>query len=258
MSKQNPTIFVAPNGARKSKADHGQLPITIKEIVNTAKACFLAGADGIHAHVRDENGHHVLDAGLYKELLLELERMVPELEVQITTEAVGHYSPAQQRELVRAVRPKMVSVSMAEMFADDDLAAASRFYYWAKEENIEVQHIVYSVEEFLQLSKKMLLGTIPARQKSVLFVLGRYEENQQSNPAMLKPFLDALNSLRQADAWRFMVCAFGIGETDCLVAGAAAGGDCRVGFENNFFHSSGIKARDNSERVLALKKALAE
>ncbi|MCF6326177.1 MAG: 3-keto-5-aminohexanoate cleavage protein [Devosiaceae bacterium] len=257
-NKRQPQIFVAPNGARKSKQDHPSLPMTIDEIVTTAKTCFEAGATGLHAHVRDEKGKHILDAGLYGELIGEMELKVPAMGVQITTEAVGIYNPAEQRELVRAIRPKMVSVSMAEMFEDDDLAAVSRFYYWAKEENIEIQHIVYSAEEFLLLSRKMLLGTIPARQKSVLFVLGRYEKNQQSNPAMLQPFLDVLKSLRQGDEWRFMVCAFGRGETDCLVAAAKAKGDCRVGFENNFLHRDGVIARDNADRVLALKQALEE
>ncbi len=256
LSQKKPVIFVAPNGARKSKNDHPQLPITIAEIVATAKACFAAGVHGIHAHVRDGEGQHVLDGGLYKELLGEMALVVPDMDVQITTEAMGVYSPAEQRALVRQVKPKMVSVAIGEMFADDDLAAVSRFYYQALEENIEVQHIVYSGEEFLQLSKKILLGTIPAKQKSVLFVLGRYEENQQSDPLMLIPFLDGLKSLRQAKDWKFMVCAFGRAETECLVAGARAGGDCRVGFENNFEHQNGKTAKDNAERVLALKKAL--
>ena len=257
-NKVEPQIFVAPNGARKSRQDHEALPLDIGEIVITAHECFKAGAIGLHAHVRDENGRHILDGGLYRELIGEMEVKVPAMQVQITTEAVGMYTPFEQRELVREVRPKMVSVSMAEMFRDDDLAAISRFYYWAKEQDIEIQHIVYSAQEFLLLSKRMLMGTIPARQKSVLFVLGRYEKNQQSDPSMLKPFLDVLKSLRQADDWRFMVCAFGIGETDCLVAAAKAGGDCRVGFENNFLHRDGRMARDNADRVSALRRALAE
>ena len=256
VSLKRPLIFVAPNGARRTRVDHGQLPMTVGEIVLDAQKCLEAGADGIHAHVRDGEGRHVLDAGLYRELLDELEAAVPAMGVQITTEAAGIYGPAQQRELVRAVRPKMVSVAMAEMFADDDLAAISRFYYWAREESIEIQHIVYSAGEFSLLSKRMLLGIIPASQKSVLFVLGRHAENQQSNREMLKPYLEVLNSLRHGDEWRFMVCAFGRGETECLLAAAAAGGDCRVGFENNFFHPDGTIARDNADRVRALRREL--
>ena len=255
-NKQGPQIFVAPNGARKTKADHSALPVTIPEIVTTAKACFAAGADGIHAHVRDGAGAHILDAGLYGELLGELRQQVPGMCVQITTEAVGKYSPREQRDLVFAVKPEMVSVALAEMFEDDDLAAISRFYYGAQEQDIEVQHIVYSPEEFVTLSKAMMLGTIPARQKSVLFVLGRYTDSQQSDLSMLAPYLEALAGLRLAKSWRFMACAFGQGETECLIASAKAGGDCRVGFENNFLHADGRMAQDNAARVSALIDAL--
>ncbi len=224
-------ITGSPNGARKTQADHPKLPVTIPETVATAQACFAAGAHGIHAHVRDGAGKHILDTGLYTELLSELARRVPDMHVQITTEAVGQYSPLEQRNLVFAVKPKMVSVAMAEMFTDDDLAAVSRFYYGAQEQEIEVQHIVYSPEEFLKLSKAIMLGTIPAKQKSVLFVLGRYTDNQQSSKDMLMSYLDVLKGLRLGESWQFMTCAFGQGETDCLVASAKAGGIAASGLK---------------------------
>lgn len=251
-----PEIFVAPNGARKGKNDHPALPISIGEIVETAKNCFAVGATGIHAHVRDREGRHVLDGGLYKELLAELAKKVPAIKVQITTESIGQYSPLEQRNLVMAVKPKMVSVSMAEMFEDDDLAAVSRFYYAAKEQGTEVQHIVYSGEEFSRLTKLIMLGTIPAKQRSVLFVLGRYSKNQQSSPDMLNGFIEILAQQRLSNIWQFMTCAFGQGETDCLLASARMRGDCRVGFENNFLHSDGRVAQDNAARVSALLSAL--
>ena len=66
-----PKLMVAPNGARKSRKDHPNLPITISEIVQEAKNCFQKGANAIHAHVRDQEGNHSLDIGLYKELIKE-------------------------------------------------------------------------------------------------------------------------------------------------------------------------------------------
>jgi len=64
-----PQIMVAPNGARLLKPDHPESPVTQAEIVDCAKACYLAGADGIHAHIRDDQGLHLLDVGAYQELL---------------------------------------------------------------------------------------------------------------------------------------------------------------------------------------------
>jgi uncharacterized protein (DUF849 family) len=49
-------LAVAPNGARKTKADHPALPMTPEEIAMTAAACHEAGAAMIHLHVRDPDG----------------------------------------------------------------------------------------------------------------------------------------------------------------------------------------------------------
>ena len=62
-----PKLMVAPNGSRRMKTDHESIPITIDEICTTAKACYNSGAEALHFHVRDNDGLHVLDAGLYKE-----------------------------------------------------------------------------------------------------------------------------------------------------------------------------------------------
>ena len=54
--------MVAPNGARKTKKDHPNLPISISEIVEEAFNCFHKGANAIHAHVRDKKGESGYDA----------------------------------------------------------------------------------------------------------------------------------------------------------------------------------------------------
>ncbi len=108
-------IMAAPNGARKTHRDHPALPVSIEETVCEAAACYEAGATILHAHVRGQQQEHVLDAGLYRELTGELNQRVPELLVQITTEAVGIYPPRQQVDCVKKVMPQMASVSLREM-----------------------------------------------------------------------------------------------------------------------------------------------
>ena len=77
-----PRIMAAPNGARKQKSDHPAIPITIAQTVEVAKSCWQAGATALHFHLRDDDGAHILDAGLYREGLAELAQAVPVEAVQ--------------------------------------------------------------------------------------------------------------------------------------------------------------------------------
>jgi 3-keto-5-aminohexanoate cleavage enzyme len=242
-----PRIMLAPNGARRTRADHPELPVTIAQTVATAAACHAAGAGALHAHVRDADGRHLLDAGAYSELIAEMARVVPGMPVQITTESVGIYSATQQRDLLRAIRPEGVSISIAEMLSDGDRAAARRCYHELSEQGVAVQHICYSDAELSLLADERAAGTIPPGPLTLLFTLGRYVAGQASDPTMLAPFLAMLAARRIVADWA--VCAFGPGETRCLAAAFAAGGKARVGFENSLWMDDGTLAPDNAARV---------
>ena len=56
-------ITVAPTGAEADKSAVPALPVTLDELVVTAKECESAGAAVIHVHVRDETARPTLDAG---------------------------------------------------------------------------------------------------------------------------------------------------------------------------------------------------
>ena len=250
-----PKLMVAPNGARKSKKDHPNFPITISEIVQEAKDCFQKGANAIHAHVRDHEGNHSLDIGLYKELIKELKITVPDLPVQITTEAVGKYSPKDQINVVEKIIPESASVALIEMIPDkNDTNLAQKFYKFSIESNIQIQHILYSVNDlrvFLHLVKNKI---IPQQNLQVLYVLGRYEKSFQSSTNDLDPFiLEHKNFLTSID-WG--VCAFGKAETDCLIKAFSLGGKLRVGFENNFYNKDGTIAETNADRVSEIVKLI--
>lgn len=249
-----PRIMVAPNGARRGKPDHPALPVTIPEIVVTAAACHAAGADAIHAHVRNAEGRHVLDAGLYRELIAEMARVVPDMPVQITTEAVGRYSPSEQRALLREIAPDAegVSIALSEMLADNDRAAARASYHALADAGVAVQHILYDAADVHRLARAIASGTVPDAALTTLYVLGRYTTNQQSAPAMLAPFLTAAREADLKADWA--ICAFGQGETACLRAAMERGGKARVGFENNLHMANGTLAPDNAARVREIAK----
>lgn len=244
-----PRLMVAPTGARRGKADHPALPMTILEIVKTASACFAAGAGAIHTHVRDSQGRHSIDAGLYRELLAELALTVPGMLVQITSEAGGRFTPAEQFATVKDIRHPHVSVALREMVPDAAAEAhAGRFYAFCADTGIQVQHILYAAEEIPRLADLHQRGVVPVIAE-VLFPLGRYAAGEISTPEDLDPFLAERERASEIAAAPWMVCAFGPRETDCMAKALTAGGKARVGFENNVYMADGRVACDNAERI---------
>jgi uncharacterized protein (DUF849 family) len=242
-------LTVAPNGARRGKADHPALPITPAEIARCAAECADAGAVMIHLHVRDRNGGHTLDADAYRAAIDAVKREAGErIVIQVTSEAVGLYTPAQQMAMVREVRPEAVSLAVRELVpsgADEQEAAA--FFAWLAAERILAQLILYSDEDVRRVDDLVARGVIADTQRFVLFVLGRYSTGQRSSPDDLLPFLAAN---RRKYTWA--MCAFGPLEIACAIASAALGGHARVGFENNLYLPDGQVAPNNAALISAV------
>ena len=249
-------VMVAPNGARRQKSDHPNIPLSATDLADEALRCANAGASAIHLHVRDENGGHVLDADLYRQAIEAVRNKVGDrINIQITTEAVGIYTPEQQMAVVRDVVPDAVSIALKEIIPQqENEAEAKAFFIWMQENNVSPQFILYEGDEvtrFFDLQKK---GVIPFAAPFLLFVLGRYAVNQQSEPADLNPFIKALDG-RQLP---WAVCAFGGREAECAAYASSLGGHVRVGFENNLYLPGGDVAERNSDIVAATVKAIAE
>ena len=242
-----PRLMVAPNGARLSKDDHPAIPVTLPEIVSTARDCHAAGADGLHLHLRDNDGAHILDAGFYREAITELTQAVPGLAIQVTTEAVGKYSADHQREIALNSGAHLVSTSIREIMTDTGTDTVRHFFRECQEASIALQFILYDLTDLELLKSVLPTYHFTSKDLQVLFVLGRYSTNRDSSPADLRPFLDEMQTTGWQPDWG--VCAFGKGETSCLDLAWSEGGKLRVGFENSFWSANGTLARDNAQRV---------
>lgn len=249
------TIMVAPNGARRTKADHANLPMTIAEIASEVARCAEAGASAAHVHVRDSDGVHILNADLYRDVTAAIAREAgSEIVVQATTEAVGHYKPHEQIAMVRDLKPRAVSVGLREVLPDEDaVTAAAEFYAWCHAEEIAVQHILYDAADLHGFLEFVRRGVIPGSRWSVLYVLGRYTTNQKSDPNSLREFLDVMDQAEERDAMTWMMCAFGEGETASAAAAMALGGHPRVGFENSLWAPDGALMSGNDAVVARIR-----
>lgn len=242
-------VMAAPNGARRTKADHPSLPMTPAELAEEARRCRDAGAAVLHLHVRDRDGAHSLDTGLYRAALAEVRGAVGDsLVVQVTTEAVGRYTPDEQIAVVRALRPEAVSLALREIAPAADREPAARdLFAFMRDARIWAQVILYDPADIARFVALADAGLFAVARPSVLLVLGRYTVGQVSDPEDLTPMLEALAPIRESVSWS--VCAFGAKENACMARAIAEGGHVRVGFENNLFLPDGQRAAMSADLV---------
>lgn len=248
-------IMVAPNGARRDQSVHEAIPLTDDALVLSAIESHKAGADGIHIHIRDDDGLHLLDAGRYRALLARLARELPDFYLQVTSEAAGRYDALSQQDMVRELVPDNVSVALREMVREDaDWPKATEFYSWCEDNNVAVQHIVYSPDELKWFLASCADGRIAGDHHLVQLVLGTYDGTEISRPESIQTFVNLIKASGLSIDWG--LCAFGKEETACLAETARLGGKARVGFENSLWNADGSLAKDNAERVREVRAAV--
>ncbi|HWI85858.1 MAG TPA: 3-keto-5-aminohexanoate cleavage protein [Sphingomonas sp.] len=245
-------ISVAPNGARRTHADHAALPISAREIASEAEACRASGAGMLHLHVRDEQGSHSLDPARYREAIEAIDtRLGGEMLIQITTEACGIFEIEQQMACVREVRPAAASFAIREFFPNGIATAqVQAFFEWVAATGVQPQFIVYVPEEVRQLHDLLDRRQLPFDAPPVLFVLGRYGDGPASNPLAIPSFAEPWN-----DRGHWSVCAFGPTERAVGIAALALGGHVRVGFENNLWRPDGTLLQSTAEQVSSIAAA---
>ncbi|NMV40886.1 3-keto-5-aminohexanoate cleavage protein [Ralstonia insidiosa] len=249
-------IAVAPNGARKTHVDHPALPITPDELAACARQCVEAGAAMLHLHVRRPDGTHSLEPDHYRPAIAAVQQAVGDaLVLQITTEAVGIYTPEQQMASVRALQPEAISAALRELVPDTaHEAEAARFFGELAAARTAIQYILYSADDVVRYRDLRARGVLPDTPHWVLFVLGRYSAGQRSNPSDLLPFLQAWadgGAVTSNVPWA--MCAFGPREAECALTAALLGGHARLGFENNMMLPDGSTAPDNAALITNLR-----
>lgn len=242
-------IMAAPNGARRTKADHPALPVSARELAECAAGLADLGVSVLHLHVRDREGRHTLDADAYRTAIRAIsERTGDALIVQVTTEAVGRYSAREQMAVVRELRPEAVSLALRELCPDSTAeASAAGFFAWLAAERIWPQYILHSLDDLRRFDTMRRRGVFAEDHPSCLLVLGRYE-HRQADPQHPDQDLDLLlPSVAPGVPWS--VCCFGPREHEAARDALGKGGHVRLGFENNLRLADGSHAADNAALI---------
>ena len=250
MIRESMLITVAANGARKTKLDHSELPLTAGELITTARSCMEAGAGMIHFHVRDSYGKHTLDHKIYGPVLKELIAAVGDkLLLQVSSESCGMYKPDEQIEQMKRLAPHCLSCGLRELVPDrTDFAAGHDFFSQLRRAGVLVQYILYSPADVQWYETLCDEGVIPGEKHLLLFVFGRYSRAAHENHE-LHSYIAAL---KRKSSW--MVCGFGEFEHTIAAQAVTLGGHVRVGFENNHLLPDSSLAPDNAAIVKLTSK----
>src|SRR5215217_4662135 len=112
-------ITVAPTGAESAKADVPALPVTLDELVATAKECEAVGASVVHVHIRDDKAQPTLDQGRLRDTVAAL-RSRTSLIVQLSSGGSVH-DPEADRLAVLDAAPDMASCTMGTVNFGEDV-----------------------------------------------------------------------------------------------------------------------------------------
>ncbi len=238
-------IAVAPNGARRTKKDHPELPLTHAELARTAVACAEAGAGMVHLHVRDSRGKHTLAPEYYRPAIREVEAAVGDkMLIQVTSEAAGVFKAVEQIDLMKQLAPHCLSCGLREFVKDrEGFERAAKFFSQLHQAGTLVQYILYCPEDVEWYEQLCEEGVLPGKKHFLLFVLGRYGEGGR----LFYNLHDYLEPLKRNSRW--MACAFGQNEHSVMKQAVELGGHARVGFENNLLLPDGSLAKNNADLV---------
>ena len=235
-------IAVAPNGARKTKDDLANIPLTAEELAQEAKLCQEAGAGMIHLHVRDNLGRHSLDVAVYQNAIKQIrEATEDEIFIQVTSEAVGKYTAEEQFEMIHSLKPDAVSMAIREIRKFDEIEIYENFDFMRRN-NTYPQIILYNDHDVATYTQWLEDGVLPGRGYPVLYVIGK---------SQAKGMFDHNFSLEESgvvsSSW--MVCGFGEFEYQIGKKAVESGGHVRLGFENNHLLEDGTEAENNAKII---------
>ena len=238
-------LAVAPNGARKTKENHPNIPLTSTEIAQTAQDCLSAGARMMHLHVRNaEDNSHSLSVENYQSALSAIQQKCQqELFIQVTSEAVGIYSPGEQFEMIHGLKPAAVSIGLREIksLAEDLI---HEHFMRMKADNVKPQIILYNQDDLDKYHDWLIRHVLPGNAYPILLVIGRPNtEGAFENSYLVEDNIQKI----KASSW--MICAFGKNEFSAAKLAANLGGHIRIGFENNSTLEDGTEAEDNAALI---------
>jgi uncharacterized protein (DUF849 family) len=240
-------ITLAPTGAESAKADVPALPVTVEEVVSTARDCRALGASVVHLHVRGTDTRPTLDLGRVREVVAAV-REATDLVVQLSSGGAVT-DPADARVAVLDAAPDAASLSLGTVnFGRDvfmnpwDLIV--ELHTQMQDRGIVPEYEVFDLGHLATLARLLdRHGSPHGGHVHVDLVMGV----PGGMPGTTQALAACLPHLPQGATF----AATGVGRTSLpvMLAALSAGGHLRVGMEDTLTYAPGEPVRDNAQLV---------
>ena len=240
-------ITVAPTGAESSKDDVPALPVTLDELVATARDAEAIGAAVIHVHIRDDQARPTLDLGQLTETVAAL-RESTSLIVQLSTGGAVT-DPEENRLRVLEAAPDAASCSMGTVNFGRDVFL-NRWDFIAELHNrmrdaqVVPEYEIFDLGQLTTLQRLLDKHGLPyGEHVHVDLVMGV----PGGMPGTAHALVAAVGILPAGATF----AATGVGRTSIpvMLAALSAGGHLRVGMEDTLSYAPGEPVRDNTQLV---------
>jgi 3-keto-5-aminohexanoate cleavage enzyme len=243
-------ITVAPTGAESAKADVPALPVTLDELVTTARECEAVGASVVHVHIRDADAQPTLDAGLLKATVQAL-RAETDLIVQLSSGGAVT-DPEGARLAVLDAEPDMASCTMGTVnFGDDVFMNRWDFivdlHTRMQDRGIVPEYEIFDLGQMTSLQRLLSKYGLPAGgHVHVDFVMNV----PGGMPGTTEALVACKQTLRDLPAGTtFAATGIGRSSVDVMLASLSAGGHLRVGMEDTITYRKGEPVESNMQLV---------
>jgi 3-keto-5-aminohexanoate cleavage enzyme len=243
-------ITVAPTGAESAKRDVPALPVTLDELVTTAKECEAAGAAVIHVHIRDDKSEPTLDQGRLHDTVAAL-RAESSLIVQLSSGGSVHDAEADRLAVLDAA-PDMASCTMGTVnFGEDVFLNRWEFiidlHTRMQELGIVPEYEIFDLGHLWALQRLLDKYGLPAGGHVHLDLVMGVPGGMPGTPAALVACTAAMADL--PDGTTFSATGIGRATIPVMLASLSAGGHLRVGMEDTITYAKGQPVESNAQLV---------
>lgn len=247
MANTGTMITVAPTGAELDKAAVPALPVTVDELVTTAKDCRQAGAAMIHVHIRDGEAKPTLDIARLRDTVQAL-REATDLIVQLSTGGAVT-DPYERRLAVLDAAPDGCSLTCGTVNFGDDVFMnpwpfMCELYVKTQELGVVPEFELFDMGHVAALHRLLDKFGAPFGGHVHCDLVMGVPGGMAGDAATV---VQAVAALPQGATWS----ATGVGRTavPVMLAALAAGGQLRVGMEDTITFARGRPVASNAELV---------